>query len=207
MHRCADKVCWIDAEMTNIDEATGKVIEIAAIMTTWQLEEIETFHRVIHYEQDFLYETLSPWSQQHHTRGNPSLLKLVEISPHSKVEVERDFKLWLDKHRGTKKLMMAGSSVHWDRKFILNQFPTLRAVFHFRIIDVTTILELVRRWMPSQILRDAPKRSMSHRALDDIRSSIDLLRYFKECMFTPRIIGASFPLTHDVPISHFFLRR
>ena len=86
--------------------------------------------------------------------------------------------------------MLAGNSIHQDRRFIRRYMPALEKRLHYRMVDVSTIKELGRRWFPQLVARQPPKKE-THRALDDIRESIDELRYYKQHIFIPPPVAAT----------------
>ena len=93
---------------------------------------------------------------------------------------------FIDAHvPGSERPVLAGNSIHQDRRFIRRYMPALEKRLHYRMVDVSTIKELARRWYPQIIARQPAKRD-THRALDDIRESIDELRYWREQIFVTR---------------------
>ncbi|MEW5837868.1 MAG: oligoribonuclease [Pseudomonadota bacterium] len=170
-----NRLIWIDLEMTGLEPERDVIIEIATLVTDEQLNILaEGPVLAIHQTQSVL-AGMDEWNQQHH--GASGLLDRVRASEHDMAAAERltlDFlKQWSDKRSSP----MCGNSICQDRRFLARHMPQLEAFFHYRNLDVSTLKELARRWYA-----DAPKfeKAGTHRALDDIRASLEELRYYRE---------------------------
>ncbi|MDF1595892.1 MAG: oligoribonuclease [Acidimicrobiia bacterium] len=174
---------WIDLEMTGLDPDNDVILEIACIVTDGNLSEIvEGPNLILNATAEQLDGMVEIVTEMHTKSG------LVEEVPHSTMTVAQAERLVLEfiaKHvPGPGLAPLAGNSVHADRAFLRRFMPALNDFLHYRIVDVSTIKELARRWFP-QAIENAPKKHGDHRALADVRESIQELRYFREAVFRP----------------------
>jgi len=188
---------WIDLETTGLDYRTDKILEIYVLITNRDLEPlVDPLEIVIHYsEEELKTEELSPWIQKQHG----TLLELVRRSSISLTDAQKMLGDYLDKHRYGKKVILAGSSVYFDRNFLQNCMPAVMSRIHHRTVDVTTLLELARRWHP-QLHQHAPRKTHNHRARDDVHNSLELLKFYRCALFQPP--WAMFPQTYRPPTIH-----
>jgi oligoribonuclease len=126
---------------------------------------------------------MDEWNTTQH--GRSGLVERVRASKVSVEEAEDATLAFLDRHCRPGTAPLAGSSVGHDRRFLRRYMPRLEAFFHYRIVDVSTIKELARRWYPNELLH-APAKREGHRALDDVRESLAELRYYRGAMLRPR---------------------
>ncbi|KZP04467.1 ribonuclease H-like protein [Athelia psychrophila] len=173
---------WIDCEMTGLDSRKDKILEIAVIITNGDLEMVdEGIEYVIRTEKQYL-DGMDEWcTNQHRSSG---LTEACLNSPHSKEFVTKSvlnyIQKWIPNHRTG---VLAGSSVHADRAFLVEEMPVVTDWLHYRIVDVSSIKELVRRWYPTMKM---PKDNLwkgDHRALGDIKGSIRELKWYRENVF------------------------
>ncbi|WP_420754044.1 oligoribonuclease [Rhodococcus sp. O3] len=176
-----DKLVWIDCEMTGLRIGSDKLIEIAALVTDSDLNVLgEGVDIVIHADDDALAAMPDVVQQMHEKSG------LTEEVRRSTVTLAEAEKLVLDYVRahvpeaGTAPL--AGNSIGTDRQFISRDMPELDNYLHYRMVDVSSIKELCRRWYP-RIYFGQPTKGLSHRALADIKESIRELRYYRRTAF------------------------
>lgn len=181
-------IVWVDLEMTGLDLNKEQIIEIAVIVTDSQLNITAQMDDsiVIHCSDDLL-NNMNEWCVQHHGESG-----LTQRARDSKITLRDAEKMVLQflKQNGVecntrdmnKKPILAGNSVYVDRQFIAKQMPELNGVFHYRIIDVSGVKELCRRWYPQQFSEQPPKKT-THRALDDIIESIQELQYYRQSIF------------------------
>ena len=126
---------------------------------------------------------MDAWNTEHH--GASGLTERVRASTVTEAEAEAQTVAFIDAHIPAKvRPVLAGNSIHQDKRFINRYWPALDARLHYRLVDVSSIKELARRWYPEAVAQ-MPKKSDSHRALDDIRESIDELRYYRARIFIP----------------------
>ncbi len=172
---------WIDLEMTGLDPDNDVILEIACIVTDGSLEEIhEGPNLVIHATGDQLEGMVDIVTEMHTKSG---LITDVPDSTTTAAQAERLVIEFIAEHVPEPfTAPLAGNSVHADRAFLRKYMPALNDYLHYRIVDVSTIKELARRWYPEAVEK-APKKQGDHRALADIRESIEELRYFRETVF------------------------
>jgi oligoribonuclease len=169
---------WIDLEMTGLDESTCAIVEIATIVTEPDLTVVaEGPCLVLHQPEDVL-ATMSDFVRDLHTRSG--LLDRIRSSAISVANAEAQTCAFLSKHCDKGTAVLCGNSIWKDRAFLQRYMPELLGLLHYRMVDVSTVKELVRRWYPS---RQAPKKREVHRALDDIRESIEELRWYRANVF------------------------
>nr|WP_075845156.1 oligoribonuclease [Dietzia timorensis] len=183
-----DRIVWIDCEMTGLDGGTEPgadlLVEIAALVTDSELNVLGDGVDIVIGAPDEALDSMNDVVQEMHRSSG-----LTEEIRASKVTVEEAEKAVLDYVRqhvsqpGTAPL--AGNSIATDRKFISRDMPELDEYLHYRMIDVSSIKELCRRWYP-RIYFGQPDKGMAHRALADIIESIKELRYYRATAFVPQ---------------------
>lgn len=184
-----DVLVWLDMEMTGLDAERERVIEMAVILTDGQLNEIAVGPDLVIHQSDEILAAMDDWNKKHH--GGSGLVERVKSSTVSEADAEAETMAFINEHVAAKERpVLAGNSIHQDRRFIRRYMPTLEKRLHYRMVDVSTIKELGRRWFP-QIVARQPIKNETHRALDDIRESIDELRYYKTHLFIPPPVSAT----------------
>ena len=179
----SDVLVWLDMEMTGLDPARERIIEIATILTDGQLGEIAIGPELVIHQPDDILAAMDDWNTKHH--GASGLTLRVKESTVSDADAEAQTIAFINTHVSAKERpVLAGNSIHQDRRFIRHYMPALEKRLHYRMVDVSTIKELARRWYPKVIARQPQKRD-THRALDDIRESIDELRFYRISVFQP----------------------
>jgi len=171
----------MDLEMTGLDPDRHVIVEIATIITDDQLEIIaESPDMVVHATADQLAE-MDDFVTNMHTHSG--LLEEIKASPISLEEAGRITLEFLQQHIPEPRTVpLCGNSIGTDRRFLAKQLPEIEEFPHYRSVDVSTIKELARRWNPA-VLQGAPNKAGGHRALDDIRESLDELRYYRGTVF------------------------
>lgn len=178
---------WIDLEMTGLDPDRERVLEIASIVTDHDLAVIAEGPELVIHQPDEVLDAMDEWNTEHH--GESGLVDRVKASTIDEAEAEAQTLAFLEQHVKPQQGPLAGNSVHQDRLFLAKYMPKLFDYLHYRNCDVTTIKELARRWVPP-IYEARPRKKSSHRALDDIRESIEELRYYRERFFVaPPVSG------------------
>ncbi len=175
-----DRIVWIDCEMTGLSLEHDALVEVAALVTDFELNVLgEGVDVVIRPPREALDQMGDFVREMHTTSG---LLEEME----SGVSLEEAERLVLEYVREwvpeAGKAPLGGNTVATDRAFLLRDMPELEAHLHYRIIDVSSIKELSRRWYPRAYFA-APTKTGGHRALADIRESIAELRYYREAVF------------------------
>ena len=175
-----DRIVWIDCEMTGLDFKNDLLVEIACVITDAQLEVVtEGLNIVIQAPVERL-ENMDPFVVNMHTESG----LLPEIPNGVTLEVAEEMLFdYITSHiPEANKAQLAGSSVHVDRIFLQRDMPRVDSYLHYRIIDVSSIKELVRRWYP-RVYFASPTKTGNHRALGDILDSIKELKYYREAVF------------------------
>jgi oligoribonuclease len=178
-----DELVWIDCEMTGLDLKSDMLIEIAVLVTDADLNILgDGIDVVIHADDDVL-SSMIPVVTEMHTRSG-----LIEEVRASTVDLAAAEDLVLDYIRShvkqAKTAPLAGNSIATDRGFIARDMAKLDDYLHYRMIDVSSIKELCRRWYP-RIYFGQPEKGLAHRALADIHESIRELRYYRRTAFVP----------------------
>jgi len=171
---------WIDLEMTGLDPERCVILEMATLVTDGSLEVIEEGPNLaIHYPEEILLN-MEPWSSGQHRKSG--LLDRAKGSPYDRTRAEQETIAFLSRHCKPGESPLCGNSVWQDRRFLVKHMPELEAFLHYRNVDVSSIKELVQRWYPSL---PAYEKKKEHLALDDIRESVNELRYYREKVFLP----------------------
>ncbi|KAF8633437.1 hypothetical protein AX17_004607 [Amanita inopinata Kibby_2008] len=171
---------WVDCEMTGLDLRRDRLLEIAVVITNGNLDRVdEGLNFVIHTDRQVL-DNMNDWCKNQH--GKSGLTQACLDSPHTLEQVSTQVLYYIKKWIPERNIaQLAGNSVHVDRTFLAQEMPQVVDWLHYRIVDVSSIKELVRRWYPTQV---APKSTeSSHRALDDILGSINELKWYKQNVF------------------------
>lgn len=171
---------WIDMEMSGLEPEKDVILEVATIITTGSLEIIaEGPDLVIHHDHELL-EGMDDWNREHHRKSG--LWNAVLDSTLSLDEAGRQTLEFIMQHSQPRKSPLCGNSIWQDRRFIAKYMKPIDQHLHYRMIDVSTVKELARRWHPG-VLDKKSKKKGNHRALDDIRESIEELKFYKENLF------------------------
>ncbi|KAJ8266629.1 hypothetical protein GJAV_G00132720 [Gymnothorax javanicus] len=176
----AQRLVWVDLEMTGLDIEKDQIIEMACIITDSNLNILEEGPNLIIKQPNELLDGMSDWCKEHH--GKSGLTQAVRDSKISLQQAEYEFLAFIRNHTPPGQCPLAGNSVHADKKFLDKYMPQFMRHLHYRIIDVSTIKELCRRWFPEEY-KLAPQKKASHRALDDIHESIKELRFYRANVF------------------------
>ncbi|AIL97416.1 oligoribonuclease [Corynebacterium ureicelerivorans] len=178
-----NRIVWVDLEMTGLDPARHVIVEVAALVTDAELNIIdEGVDLVVHATDAELAEMDDVVTSMHSENG---LLDEIKASPVSLAEAEDAVLALVEKHCDpAHPAPLAGNSIATDRTFIRAQMPRLDAALHYRMIDVSTVKELSRRWFP-RAYYNQPQKGMAHRALADIVESIRELDYYRRAVFVP----------------------
>ncbi|HET8616051.1 MAG TPA: oligoribonuclease [Actinomycetales bacterium] len=182
MDRSADRIVWIDCEMTGLELGHDALIEVAVLVTDSELTVLgDGVDVVITCPPEALASMPDVVREMHTTSG-----LLDELaSGVSMDEAQSKVMAYVREHvPEPNKAPLAGNSVGTDRGFLARDMPELDSYLHYRIIDVSSVKELARRWYPRAYFA-APKKQGGHRALADIRESIEELRYYREAVFVP----------------------
>lgn len=169
---------WIDLEMTGLDTDNDYIIEIATIVTNSELDILAEGPVIAIHQSDPVLAGMDDWNTNQHQ--NSGLTERVRSSSYDAMTAEAETISFLEKYVPAGVSPMCGNSICQDRRFLHRIMPKLENYFHYRHVDVSTIKELTDRWAPN-----IPKfnKNGRHLALDDIRDSIEELRYFRKQVF------------------------
>ncbi len=167
---------WIDLEMTGLNPDTDRIIEMACLITDSALNIVAEGPVIVVKQPDALLDGMDEWNKR--THGATGLIERVKASTITEAEAERQMLEFIGRYVPAKRSPMCGNSICQDRRFLARTMPALEAWFHYRNLDVSTIKELAMRWRPD--LMSGFTKQSTHRALDDVRESIEELRYFRE---------------------------
>ena len=177
-----ERLVWIDCEMTGLDLKADALIEVAALVTDFELNVLgDGIDLVIKPPAEALEQMNDFVRSMHESSG------LLEELDHgiTMAEAEERVLAYIQVHcPDNSRPPLAGNTVATDRAFLARDMPQLEAFLHYRIVDVSSIKELARRWFPRAYFQ-APAKRGNHRALADIQESIEELRYYREAVFVP----------------------
>ncbi|MYB09937.1 MAG: oligoribonuclease [Acidimicrobiia bacterium] len=185
-------LAWMDLEMTGLDPATDVIVEIATLITDDKLDLVaEGPDLVVSAPPEALASMQDVVVEMHTKSGLLDEIRASTLSLEAAGEMTLAFlKEHIDKP-GT--VPLCGNSIGVDRRFLAAQLPEVENFLHYRSIDVSTVKELARRWNHS-VFRKAPQKAKGHRALDDIRESLNELRHYRDTFFSvPTEAGSSVP--------------
>lgn len=171
------KLVWIDLEMTGLDVETCAIVEVAAIITGDDLKPLAEYEAAAH-QPDGVLAGMNDYVRNMHTQSG--LIERVRASTVSVGQAERAICDLVAQFAKPREAVMAGNSIHVDRRFISKYMPTLDGFLHYRQVDVSSLKVLAQAWYPA-----LPKfeKKKEHTALSDIRESIAELAYFRANLF------------------------
>ncbi|MGF1706649.1 oligoribonuclease [Enterovibrio baiacu] len=171
---------WIDLEMTGLDPQVHKIIEIATIVTDAELNVLAEGPVLAIHQSDDELAKMDDWCTNTHTGSG--LVDRVKTSTVTEDQAIKQTIAFLQQWVPAGVSPICGNSVGQDRRFLYQHMPDLERFFHYRTVDVSTIKELVRRWQPD--LLNGFHKQGTHLALDDIRESIEELKFYRSTIFT-----------------------
>jgi oligoribonuclease len=181
--RSSDRIVWIDCEMTGLDLQADALIEVAVLVTDSELNILgDGVDVVIRPPQAAVDQMRGIVRTMHTNSGLLAELDQGQAMEEAQAAALAYVKQWVPEPR---RAPLAGNSVATDRSFLARDMPGLEAHLHYRIIDVSSIKELARRWYP-RIYFASPEKHGGHRALADIQESIEELKYYREALFVPQ---------------------
>ena len=176
MTQDANNLIWIDLEMTGLDTQQDYIIEIATVVTDAQLNILAEGPVLAIHQTDTILDAMDDWNTKQH--GKSGLTERIKNSNITERQAEQQTIEFLQQYVPRSKSPMCGNSICQDRRFLARCMPELEAYFHYRNLDVSALKELVARWAPD-IARGLTKNN-NHLALDDIKDSIEELKYYRE---------------------------
>jgi oligoribonuclease len=187
-----DELVWIDCEMTGLDTGSDRLIEIAALVTDGELNILGEGVDVVIHADDAALDGMADVVAKMHAKSG--LTEEVRASTVELAEAEALVLDYIRKHvKQPNTAPLAGNSIGTDRGFIARDMPVLDNYLHYRMIDVSSIKELCRRWYP-RIYFGQPDKGLAHRALADIHESIRELKYYRRTAF----VAPPGPSTSDI---------
>ena len=172
----ASNLVWVDMEMTGLEPDTDVVIEIATIVTDTDLNTLAEGPVIAVHQSDARLADMDEWNTTHHTRSG--LVDRVKASQHDEAQATQETIAFLEQWVPDGASPMCGNTICQDRRFMVRHLPELEAYFHYRNLDVSTLKILMQRWRPE--LESGFVKTGTHLALDDIRESINEMRYYRE---------------------------
>ena len=172
---------WIDCEMTGLDLERDALIEVAVVVTDAELNPLDDGMDIIIHAAPALLDTMMPVVREMH--ASSGLTEAVRASTTTLGDAETALLEYVRKHvPDAKSAPLCGNSIATDRGFLARDMPSLDAHLHYRMIDVSSVKELARRWYP-RVYQSQPAKGLAHRALADIRESIMELAYYRSTVF------------------------
>jgi oligoribonuclease len=172
----SDLIVWVDCEMTGLDISVDEICEIAVVVTDSELNVLDPGLQIVVKPSDKAMANMGDFVTKMHT--DSGLIKEIPAGvsiDQAQTQVLEYIRQWVTAERTAP---LAGNSIGTDRMFLNRQMPALDSYLHYRNIDVSSIKELTRRWYP-RVYFQLPKKTGNHRALADIKESIQELRYYR----------------------------
>ena len=178
-----DRLVWIDCEMTGLDLTKDALVEIACIVTDGELNALDEGLDVLIKPPAEALDGMDEVVREMHTTSG----LLAELPDGLSVAEAQDLVLaYIRQHvPESRKVPLCGNSIATDRAFLARDMPELDSFLHYRMVDVSSVKELARRWYPRAYFA-SPEKHGGHRALADIRESIREMRYYREAIFVPQ---------------------
>lgn len=175
-----DLLIWMDMEMSGLDVDRERILEVAALITDGELSVVAKGPELVLHQPDSVLEAMDDWNREHH--GASGLIDRVRASTVTEREAEDALLEFFAAHCEPGTTPLCGNSVHQDRRFLRKYMPRVEEFLHYRIVDVSTVKELVRRWYP-ELFEKRPNKEGKHRALGDIEESLEELRWYRQHAF------------------------
>jgi oligoribonuclease len=178
-----DRLVWIDCEMTGLDLEVDELVEIAVVITDFELRPVDDGFQIVIKPDPSALEHMSEFVRDMHASSG-----LLDEIPHGVSLADAEFQAleYIQRFAPIEgKAPLAGNTIGTDRMFLAKYMPRVDRWLHYRNVDVSSIKELARRWYPRAYIH-APSKDGGHRALADIRESIRELAYYREAVFVPQ---------------------
>jgi oligoribonuclease len=178
------RLVWIDCEMTGLDLRRDALIEVAVLVTDAELNKLDDGLDVVIHVADDVLDTMVPFVRDMHATSG--LTEQARAATTTLGEAETMVLDYVRRHvpeTGTAPL--CGNSIATDRGFLARDMPALDAHLHYRMIDVSSLKELAKRWYP-RVYQSQPQKGLAHRALADIHESLQELIFYRETLFVPQ---------------------
>ena len=171
-----NNLIWIDLEMTGLDPQHDRIIEIATVVTNQELDVVAKGPVLAIYQSEEVLDTMDEWNTRQH--GGSGLTQRVRDSRTNEAEAQRLTLDFLRKYVPGRASPMCGNTICQDRRFLANYMPELETYFHYRNLDVSTLKELARRWVPK--VANSFSKKAAHLAYDDVIESINELKHYRD---------------------------
>jgi len=178
---------WVDMEMSGLVPERDRILEVAMVVTDAELNTIAEAPVYVVHQPDEVLDAMDSWNKS--THGKSGLVDKVRASTLSVEEVERRIVEFLKPLVAERAAPLAGNTVHQDRRFMARYMPAFEAYLHYRIVDVSTLKELAKRWNPA-VLAGVSKEGR-HEALADVYESIEELKYYRRVFLRAEAEGGS----------------
>ncbi|MGH8282314.1 MAG: oligoribonuclease [Gammaproteobacteria bacterium] len=181
----AENLVWLDLEMTGLDPERDLILEIATLVTDKQLNILAEGPVLAVHQSDAVLAAMGEWCTRQH--GQSGLTQRVRESSVSAAQAEHATLAFLRRYLPPNTSPMCGNSICQDRRFLARYMPELEKFFHYRNLDVSSLKELAKRWAPNTL--GGLTKESTHLALNDIRDSVDELKYYREQLFRPEFLA------------------
>ncbi|MBL8534874.1 MAG: oligoribonuclease [Betaproteobacteria bacterium] len=176
MAQDANRLIWIDMEMSGLSPDSDRILELATVVTDSRLDIVAESPVLVVHQEAAVLDGMDSWNRA--THGRSGLTERVRQSTLSEADAEAQMLAFLREHVPGAVSPMCGNSICQDRRFLARYMPGLETYFHYRNLDVSTLKELAKRWKP-ELMGGFSKRG-KHEALADIYESIEELKYYRE---------------------------
>lgn len=176
------RLVWMDLEMSGLDPDRDVIIEMATLITDAELNVIAEGPEIVIQRPQELFETMDTWNKEHHTKSG--LWQKVVTSTITEAQAEELTLNFIKEHVKERESPLCGNSIWQDRRFLAKYMKKIDAYLHYRLIDVSTMKILGTMWYADELKQVVEKKS-SHRALDDIRESVDELKRYRTLLLKP----------------------
>jgi oligoribonuclease len=176
-----DLLVWLDLEMTGLDPKKCTILEIGILITDNELNILAEGPSIAVHHSEKVLRGMESWSRHHHKKSG-----LTGECRKSTVSLKKAETLVLDfvkEYCKEKTAPLCGNTIWQDRRFLVKYMPRLEAYLHYRVIDVSSIKELVRRWYSDNSFKMPREKRQTHRVMDDIRESVEELRFYRGKVF------------------------
>ncbi|MFH4977204.1 hypothetical protein AB6A40_003913 [Gnathostoma spinigerum] len=178
----SDRIIWVDCEMTGLDIRKHSIVEIACIVTEGDLKIVEEGPDIVIHQPESVLMNMDDWCKSAFEANG--LLEKIRSSNIEMAEAERKILSFVEKYTKKGECPLAGNTVFMDRFFLMKFMPAFVNHLHYRVIDVSSFKEVINRWYPGS---EKLEKMKNHRALDDIRESIEELRFYRERFMKPYV--------------------
>ena len=172
----SNNLIWVDMEMSGLDPAIERVLEVAIVITDTQLNTVAEGPVIVVHQPAAVLDAMDAWNKSTHAKSG--LIERVKASRLTEADADAQLVEFLKQHVPAGVSPLCGNSVHQDRRFMVKYLPAFEAYFHYRNLDVSTLKELMRRWKPE--LAAGMTKHGRQEALADVYESIDELKYYRE---------------------------